>query len=102
RRRPLHRLEEILGEVFHVGSRAFARQARAFGGRPTNLFPQLVAGIVADDRAPPTGPRRLLKRFPRIAGVAASVLTRLGLEPQMYYWIEPSTEGGERRAPGGA
>ena len=88
RRRPLRRLREILDEVFHVGSGSFARQAKRNGGRPQNLFPHLVEGIIADADAPPTGPRRWLKRFPKIAVMAARTLTALGLEPQMYYWIE--------------
>ncbi|MEM8997370.1 MAG: methyltransferase domain-containing protein [Acidobacteriota bacterium] len=86
--RPLRRLQEILQEVFHVGSGAFARQVIRFGGRPHNLFPELIQGIVADADAPSTGPRRLLKTYPTVASAAAKALTALGLEPQMYYWIK--------------
>ncbi|MEO1085391.1 MAG: hypothetical protein AAFY88_14220, partial [Acidobacteriota bacterium] len=88
KRRPLRRLQEILEEVFHVGSGAFKRQVVRFGGRPHNLFPELIQGIVRDVEAPPTGPRRLLKTYPKLASFAARTLTALGLEPQMYYWIK--------------
>lgn len=86
--RPMHRIREILGEVFHVGAKAFERHARRLGGRPENLFPEIVDVIVADQRAPKTGPRKLLKRHPRLATTAARVLAAVGMEPQIYYWIE--------------
>ncbi|MEM8932139.1 MAG: methyltransferase domain-containing protein [Acidobacteriota bacterium] len=86
--RPMHRIHEILGEVFHVGAKAFARHARHLGGQAENLFPEIVDVIVADQNAPATGPRKLLKRHPKLATVAARTLATVGMEPQIYYWIE--------------
>lgn len=88
RRRPLHRVKEILGEVFHVGSGAFEREARRLGGKTRNLFPELVEVIIRDQKAPRTGPRKLLKSWPRLAGLAARALTVVGMEPQIYYLID--------------
>lgn len=88
RRRPLHRIRAILDEVFHVGSGAFRREAERLGGRTHNLFPELIEIIVQDRKAPKTGPRRLLQRFPKLAGASARLLTGLGMEPQIYYWID--------------
>ncbi|MEM9552906.1 MAG: methyltransferase domain-containing protein [Acidobacteriota bacterium] len=89
RRRPFHRVREILGEVFHVSSRAFERRGRRLGARLENLFPELVDTLVADRDAPPTPTRRLARRAPGLARTVARALTAVRLEPQIYYWLEP-------------
>ena len=88
RRRPMHRIRDILGEVFHVGSGAFRREVVRLGGKPRNLFPEIIRIIIHDRNAPPTGPRKLLKRFPKLSDFAARSLTALGMEPQIYYLID--------------
>jgi uncharacterized protein YbaR (Trm112 family) len=88
RHRPLHRVKAILGEVFHVGSRAFEKEARRLGGKTRNLFPELVGIIIGDQKAPRTGPRKLLKTYPRLGTLAARALTTLGMEPQIYYLVD--------------
>ncbi len=87
RRRSLKRLREILSEVFHVASPTFAKECRRLGSKPENLFPDLVEVILADPDAPPTRARRALKKYPALARFAAKSLTRLGMEPQMYYLL---------------
>ncbi|MEM1205943.1 MAG: methyltransferase domain-containing protein [Acidobacteriota bacterium] len=88
KRRPLHRIRDILGEVFHVSSRAFEKECRRLGAVPTNLFPEMVQVIIGDDAAPRTGARRWLKRYPWAASAAARTLTALRMEPQIYYLID--------------
>lgn len=88
RRRPMHRIRDILGEVFHVGSGAFRREVVRLGGKPRNLFPEIIRIIIHDRNAPQTGPRKVLKRFPRLSDLAARTLTALGMEPQIYYLID--------------
>lgn len=87
KRRSLKRLREILGEVFHVASPTFAKECRRLGRQPENLFPDLVEVILQDPDAPPTGPRKALKKHPALARAAAKTLTALGMEPQMYYLL---------------
>ena len=98
RRRPMHRIRAILGEVFHVGSRAFRREAERLGGVTRNLFPEIIDIIVRDANAPPTGPRKVLKTFPRLAGFSARLLTALGMEPQIYYLIDSSDGAARQRS----
>ena len=98
RRRPLHRIRAILGEVFHVGSSAFRKEAQRLGGETRNLFPEIIEIIVGDSNAPPTGPRKLLKSFPRVATLSARALTAVGMEPQIYYLIDcPAGQTSEAR-----
>lgn len=85
KRRSLKRIREILGEVYHVASPTFARECRRLGRQPENLFPDLVKVILQDPDAPATTARKVLKRSPALARVAAKALTGLGMEPQMYY-----------------
>ena len=92
RRRPMHRIRAILGEVFHVGSRAFRREAERLGGVTRNLFPEIIEIIVSDQNAPPTGPRKVLQAFPRLAGFSARCLAAVGMEPQIYYLIDSSLD----------
>jgi ubiquinone/menaquinone biosynthesis C-methylase UbiE/uncharacterized protein YbaR (Trm112 family) len=85
KRRSLKRIREILGEVYHVASPAFAKECRRLGRKPENLFPDLVEVILKDPDAPATTARKALKRHPTLARVAAKALRGLGMEPQMYY-----------------
>lgn len=88
RRRPMHRVRAILGEVYHVSSREHERRARSRGARHENLFPELIATLVDDREAPPTTARRLARRLPRLAKGTARALAALRLEPQIYCWLE--------------
>lgn len=85
KRRSLKRIREILDEVYHVASPAFAKECKRLGRPPENLFPELVDVILADPNAPATTARKALKKHPGLARVAAKSLTALGMEPQMYF-----------------
>ncbi len=88
KKRSLKRIREILGEVYHVASPAFAKECRRLGRPAENLFPALVEGILRDPDAPATpAPEKRCKRSPALARAAAKTLTALGMEPQMYYLL---------------
>ena len=87
-RRTLKRIDEILSDVTYISSRAFVRACRTLEQRPLNLFPGLIKELLSNSSVPSKARAKIiLRKWPRASLFFADLLTRLGLEPQMYYHI---------------
>jgi hypothetical protein len=85
--RELRRIREILDGMTYVSSRAFRKECRRIGITAENAFARFVGAVAADDAAPVTGSRRLIKTWPRVTRVMAQLVAATGFEPQVYFFL---------------
>lgn len=89
RSRPLAGIDKILDEVTYISSREFRRACEALDSRARNVFPDLVDLVAGETGGVATVPRRIVRAWPGGVRAAARGLAGLGLEPQVYYLVEP-------------